>query len=62
MCADKIIFPEFRTFTIPNIKQQPISIVSRAVQKARYEIMAEEEERIFAALDTLNKRRYSICG
>lgn len=62
MSADKFVIPEFKTFTAPNIRRRPMSLVDTITQKTRYEIMSQEDESIFAAIDALGKRKYNICG
>jgi hypothetical protein len=37
-------------------------ILNKALQKARQEIMCQEDTRIFELLDQLPKRTYLICG
>lgn len=65
MSADELLrihIPKFEMYETPKIKRQPMNIVSRAVQIARQQIMAQEDANIFAAIDALSKRKYNICG
>lgn len=54
--GDRIVVPEFEVFANPTIriaevKRRRFNVIDRAVQKARQEIMAQEDANIFAALD-----------
>ncbi len=54
--GDRIVVPEFEIFSNPTIriaeaKRRRFNAIDRAVQKARQEIMAQEDANIFAALD-----------
>jgi hypothetical protein len=52
----RVIFPTFTTFQSPSVKigdvkKRRFSIIDRAVQKARFQILNQEDANIFAALD-----------
>jgi hypothetical protein len=54
--GDRIVVPEFEIFANPTVriaevKRRRFNVIDRAVQKARQEIMAQEDANIFAALD-----------
>jgi hypothetical protein len=54
--GDRISVPEFEimsnpTVRIAEVKRRRFNVIDRAVQKARQEIMAQEDANIFAALD-----------
>ena len=55
--AERITVPEFEvicnpTVRIAEVRRRRFNVIDRAVQKARQEIMAQEDANIFAALDT----------
>jgi hypothetical protein len=55
--GDRIVVPEFEIFSNPTVriaevKRRRFNVIDRAVQKARQEIMAEEDANVFAALDS----------
>jgi len=54
--GDRVTVPEFEIFANPTVriaevKRRRFNIIDRAVQKARQEIMAQEDANVFAALD-----------
>lgn len=54
--GDRVVVPEFELFANPTVrisevKRRRFNVIDRAVQKARQEIMAQEDANIFAALD-----------
>jgi hypothetical protein len=54
--GDRVVVPEFEVFSNPTVriaevKRRRFNVIDRAVQKARQEIMAQEDANIFAALD-----------
>lgn len=54
--AERIVVPEFEvacypTVRIHEVRRRRFNVIDRAVQKARQEIMAQEDGNIFAALD-----------
>ncbi len=54
--GDRVTIPEFELFSNPTVriaevKRRRFNVIDRAVQKARQEIMAQEDANIFAALD-----------
>ena len=54
--GDRITVPEFELFSNPTVriaevKRRRFNVIDRAVQKARQEIMAQEDSNIFAAFD-----------
>ncbi len=54
--GDRVVVPEFELFCNPTVriaevKRRRFNVIDRAVQKARQEIMAQEDNNIFAALD-----------
>lgn len=55
--GDRVVVPEFEivsnpTVRIAEVKRRRFNVIDRAVQKARQEIMAQEDSNLFAALDT----------
>lgn len=55
--GDRVVVPEFEVYSNPTVriaevKRRRFNVIDRAVQKARQEIMAQEDSNIFAALDT----------
>ena len=55
--GDRVTVPEFEIFSNPTVriaevKRRRFNVIDRAVQKARQEIMAQEDANIFAALDS----------
>ncbi len=54
--GDRVVVPEFELFSNPTVriaevKRRRFNVIDRAVQKARQEIMAQEDANVFAALD-----------
>lgn len=54
--GDRVVIPEFEIFANPTVriaevKRRRFNVIDRAVQKARQEIMAQEDANVFAALD-----------
>lgn len=54
----RIIFPSFEVFSSPNIKiddikQRRFNMIGGAAQKARDDIMSQEDSSIFEALDKI---------
>lgn len=54
--GDRVVVPEFEVYSNPTVriaevKRRRFNVIDRAVQKARQEIMAQEDANIFAALD-----------
>lgn len=54
--GDRVVIPEFEIFSNPTVriaevKRRRFNVIDRAVQKARQEIMAQEDANVFAALD-----------
>ena len=54
--GDRVVVPEFELFSNPTVrisevKRRRFNVIDRAVQKARQEIMAQEDASVFAALD-----------
>jgi hypothetical protein len=54
--GDRVLVPEFEIFANPTVriaevKRRRFNVIDRAVQKARQEIMAQEDANVFAALD-----------
>lgn len=54
--GDRIVVPEFELFSNPTVriaevKRRRFNVIDRAVQKARQEIMAQEDANVFAAID-----------
>lgn len=57
--AQRVVVPDFEIYSNPTIriadvKRRRFNLISRAVQKARQEIMAQEDEAIFRALDSIS--------
>lgn len=55
--GDRVVIPEFEivanpTVRIAEVKRRRFNVIDRAVQKARQEIMAQEDANVFAALDS----------
>lgn len=55
--GDRVTVPEFELYSNPTVriaevKRRRFNVIDRAVQKARQEIMAQEDANIFAALDS----------
>jgi hypothetical protein len=55
--GDRVTVPEFEIYSNPTVriaevKRRRFNVIDRAVQKARQEIMAQEDANIFAALDS----------
>lgn len=54
--GDRVVVPELELFSNPTIrisevKRRRFNVIDRAVQKARQEIMAQEDANVFAAID-----------
>jgi len=54
--GDRVVVPEFEIFSNPTVriaevKRRRFNVIDRAVQKARQEIMAQEDANVFAAID-----------
>ncbi len=54
--GDRVTIPEFELFSNPTVritevKRRRFNVIDRAVQKARQEIMAQEDANVFAAID-----------
>ena len=54
--GDRVVVPEFEIYANPTVriaevKRRRFNVIDRAVQKARQEIMAQEDANVFAALD-----------
>lgn len=54
--GDRVTVPEFEIFSNPTVriaevKRRRFNVIDRAVQKARQEIMAQEDANVFAAMD-----------
>ena len=54
--GDRVVVPEFEIFANPTVriaevKRRRFNVIDRAVQKARQEIMAQEDANVFAAID-----------
>ncbi len=54
--GDRVVVPTFELFSNPTVRisevrRRRFNVIDRAVQKARQEIMAQEDANIFAALD-----------
>ena len=54
--GDRVTVPEFELYSNPTVrirevKQRRFNVIDRAVQKARQEIMAQEDANVFAAMD-----------
>lgn len=54
--GDRVTIPEFEIFANPTVriaevKRRRFNVIDRAVQKARQEMMAQEDANVFAALD-----------
>jgi hypothetical protein len=54
--GERVTVPEFEIFSNPTVriaevKRRRFNVIDRAVQKARQEIMAQEDSNVFAALD-----------
>ncbi len=54
--GDRVVVPEFEIYANPTVriaevKRRRFNVIDRSVQKARQEIMAQEDANIFAALD-----------
>lgn len=63
--GDRIAVPEFEimsnpTVRIAEVKRRRFNVIDRAVQKARQEIMAQEDANIFAALDAASSNENTV--
>ena len=55
--GDRVTVPEFELFSNPTVriaevKRRRFNVIDRAVQKARQELMAQEDANVFAAIDS----------
>ena len=55
--GDRVTVPEFEVYSNPTVriaevKRRRFNVIDRAVQKARQEIMAQEDSNVFAAIDS----------
>jgi len=55
--GDRVTVPEFEVYSNPTVriaevKRRRFNVIDRAVQKARQEIMAQEDTNVFAAIDS----------
>jgi len=58
--GERVTVPEFEIFSNPTVriaevKRRRFNVIDRAVQKARQEIMAQEDSNVFAALDAASQ-------
>jgi hypothetical protein len=63
--GDRVMVPEFEIFANPTVriaevKRRRFNVIDRAVQKARQEIMAQEDANIFAAIDAASSVENTI--
>lgn len=63
--GERITVPEFElvsnpTVRIAEVKRRRFNIIDRAVQKARQEIMAQEDSNVFAALDAASSAENTV--
>lgn len=63
--GERITVPEFELFSNPTVriaevKRRRFNVIDRAVQKARQEIMAQEDANIFAALDAASSAENTV--
>jgi len=54
--GDRVVVPEFELFSNPTVRisevrRRRFNVIDRAVQKARQELMAQEDANVFAAID-----------
>ena len=63
--GERITVPEFELFSNPTVrikevKQRRFNVIDRAVQKARQEIMAQEDANVFAAIDASSSAENTV--
>lgn len=63
--GERITVPEFELFSNPTVriaevKRRRFNVIDRAVQKARQEIMAQEDANIFAAIDAASSAENDV--
>lgn len=63
--GDRIVVPEFEIYSNPTVriaevKRRRFNVIDRAVQKARQEIMAQEDANVFAAIDSASTVENSL--
>ncbi len=63
--GDRVVVPEFEIFANPTVriaevKRRRFNVIDRAVQKARQEIMAQEDANVFAAIDAASSVENTI--
>ena len=63
--GERITVPEFEIFSNPTVriaevKRRRFNVIDRAVQKARQEIMAQEDANIFAAIDAASSAENDV--
>jgi hypothetical protein len=63
--GERITVPEFELFSNPTVriaevKRRRFNVIDRAVQKARQEIMAQEDANVFAALDSASSAENTV--
>lgn len=63
--GERITVPEFELFSNPTVriaevKRRRFNVIDRAVQKARQEIMAQEDANVFAALDAASSAENTV--
>lgn len=63
--GDRVVVPEFEIYANPTVriaevKRRRFNVIDRAVQKARQEIMAQEDANVFAALDAASSVENTI--
>lgn len=63
--GDRVTVPEFELYSNPTVriaevKRRRFNVIDRAVQKARQEIMAQEDANVFAAIDTASSSENTV--
>jgi hypothetical protein len=63
--GDRVVVPEFEIYANPTVriaevKRRRFNVIDRAVQKARQEIMAQEDANVFAAIDAASSVENTI--
>ena len=63
--GDRVTVPEFEIFANPTVriaevKRRRFNVIDRAVQKARQEIMAQEDANVFAAIDSAASQENAV--
>jgi hypothetical protein len=63
--GDRVTVPEFEVYSNPTVriaevKRRRFNVIDRAVQKARQEIMAQEDSNVFAAIDTASSSENTV--